>query len=247
MPRSSYYYQAVESVSETEFEETIKRIFLDSESIYGSRKIKICLNNEGITLSRRRIRRIMKRLNLVSVYQKATFKPHSRGKNEAPIPNHLDRQFKQERPLQALVTDLTYVRVGNRWAYVCLIIDLYNREIIGLSLGWHKTAELVKQAIQSIPYALTKVKMFHSDRGKEFDNQLIDEILEAFGITRSLSQAGCPYDNAVAESTYRAFKIEFVYQETFQLLEELALKTEKATLFCTTFIKCCLFRFLPML
>ncbi|WP_243092059.1 DDE-type integrase/transposase/recombinase, partial [Streptococcus dysgalactiae] len=100
--------------------------------------------------------------------------------------------------------------VGNRWAYVCLIIDLYNREIIGLSLGWHKTAELVKQAIQSIPYPLTKVKMFHSDRGKEFNNQLIDEILEAFGITRSLSQAGCPYDNAVAESTYRAFKIEFV-------------------------------------
>lgn len=164
----------------------------------------------------------MKRLNLVSVYQKATFKPHSRGKNEAPIPNHLDRQFKQERPLQVLVTDLTYVRVGNRWAYVCLIIDLYN----GLSLGWHKTAELVKQAIQSIPYALTKVKMFHSDRGKEFDNQLIDEMLETFGIKRSLSQAGCPYDNAVAESTYRAFKIEFVYQETFQSLEELALKTK---------------------
>ncbi|BAN93415.1 ISSdy1, transposase OrfB [Streptococcus dysgalactiae subsp. equisimilis 167] len=108
-----------------EFEETIKRIFLESESRYGSRKIKICLNNEGIIRSRRRIRRIM----LVSVYQKATFKPHSRGKNEAPIPNHLDRQFKQERPLQALVTDLTYVRVGNRWAYVCLIIDLYNREI----------------------------------------------------------------------------------------------------------------------
>lgn len=222
----SYYYQAVESVSETEFEGTIKRIFLESESRYGSRTIKICLNNEGITLSRRRIRRIMKRLNLVSVYQKATFKPHSRGKNEAPIPNHLDRQFKQERPLQFLVTDLTYVRVGNRWGYVCLIIDLYNREIIGLSLGWHKAAELVKQAIQSTPYALTKVKMFYSDRGKEFDNQLINEMLEAFGITRSLSQAGCPYDNAVAESTYRAFKIEFVYQETFQSLEQLALKTK---------------------
>ncbi|MFA1354096.1 IS3 family transposase [Streptococcus dysgalactiae subsp. equisimilis] len=230
MPRSSYYYQAVESVSETEFEETIKRIFLESESRYGSRKIKICLNNEGITRSRRRIRRIMKRLNLVSVYQKATFKPHSRGKNEAPIPNHLDRQFKQERPLQALVTDLTYVRVGNRWAYVGLMfassLTYTTVKSIGLSLGWHKTAELVKQAIQSIPYALTKVKMFHSDRGKEFDNQLIDEILEAFGITRSLSQAGCPYDNAVAESTYRAFKIEFVYQETFQSLEELALKTK---------------------
>ncbi len=52
--------------------------------------------------------------------------------------------------------------------------------------------------------------MFHSDRGKEFDNQLIDEMLEAFGIISSLSQAGCPYDNAVAESTYRSFKLEFV-------------------------------------
>lgn len=68
--------------------------------------------------------------------------------------------------------------------------------------------------------------MFHSDRGKEFDNQLIDEMLEAFGITRSLSQAGCPYDNALAESTYRSFKLEFINQETFQSLEELALKTK---------------------
>lgn len=59
------------------------------------------------------------------------------------------------------------------------MIDLFNREIIGLSVGWHKTAKLVKQAIQSIP----------------------DEILGAFGIIRSLSQAGCPYDNTVAEST----------------------------------------------
>ncbi|MGT2800909.1 integrase core domain-containing protein, partial [Streptococcus marmotae] len=67
--------------------------------------------------------------------------------------------------------------------------------------------------------------LFHSDRGKEFDNQLIDEMLVAFGITRSLSQAGCPYDNAVAESTYRAFKIEFVYQEQFSTLEELSIKT----------------------
>ncbi|MBT0911604.1 IS3 family transposase, partial [Streptococcus lutetiensis] len=112
----------------------------------------------------RRIRRIMKRLNLVSVYQKAAFKPHSRGKNEARIPNRLDRQFDQKRPLEALVTDLTYVRVDRRWAYVCLTIDFFNREIIGLTVGWHKTAELVKQAIQSIPYALTKAKLFHSDR-----------------------------------------------------------------------------------
>ncbi|MFC3928179.1 IS3 family transposase [Streptococcus caprae] len=227
IPRSSYYYKAVEPVSEMELEEMVKRIFLESKSRYGARKIKKCLEVQGINLSRRRIRRIMKRLNLVSVYQKAVFKPHSKGKNEAPVPNLLDRQFNQEKPLEALVTDLTYVRVGNRWAYVCLIIDLFNREIIGLSAGWHKTAELVKEAFQNIPYALTKVKLFHSDRGKKFGNALIDKMLEAFDITRSLSQAGCPYDNAVSESTYRAFKLEFINQEAFRSLEELALKTKE--------------------
>lgn len=83
------------------------------------------------------------------------------------------------------MTDLTYVRVNKRWAYVCLIIDLFNREIIGLSVGWHKTANLVKETIQSTPDALTKVKLFHSDKGKEFNNALIDEVLEVIGITCS--------------------------------------------------------------
>ncbi|BDD38880.1 transposase [Streptococcus ruminantium] len=226
LPRSSYYYKASETVSEADLEEKVKQIFLESQSRYGARKIKQCLASDGIILSRRRIRRIMKRLNLVSVYQQASFKLYSKEKNEAPIPNLLARQFNQEKPLEAIVTDLTYVRAGKRWAYVCFIIDIFNREIIGLSVGWHKNAELVKQAFQSIPYALTKVNLFHSDRGKEFDNQLIDEMLKAFGITRSLSQAGCPYDNAVAESTYRSFKLEFINQEIFDSLEELTLKTK---------------------
>ncbi len=74
IPRSSYYYKAVVPVSEAQLEEMVERIFLDSKSRYGARKIKKCLEAQGITLSRRRIHRIMKRLNLVSVYQKPTFK-----------------------------------------------------------------------------------------------------------------------------------------------------------------------------
>lgn len=216
IPRSSYYYKVAEPVSEAELENRVTAIFHESKARYGARKIKKILETEGKQVSRRRIRRIMKRRHLVSVYQKAAFKSQHKHTNEAPIPNHLDRQFNAHHPLEALVTDLTYV---------CFIIDLYNREIIGLSVGWHKTAELVKQAIQSIPYALTKVNLFHSDRGKEFDNSLIDELLAAFGINRSLSQAGCPYDNAVAESTYKGFKVEFINHEIFQTLEELTLKT----------------------
>lgn len=170
IPRSSYYYKTVELVSEAELEEKVRNIFFGSKYRYRARKVKKYLEAEGICLSRRRIRRIMKRLNLVSVYQESAFKPHSKGTNQAPIPNLLDRQFDQHKPFEALVTDLTYVRVDKRWVYVCLIIDLFNREIIGLSVGWYKTADLVKEALQSVPYALTKVNLFHSDRGKKFDN-----------------------------------------------------------------------------
>lgn len=225
-PHSSYYYKPVEPVSEKVLEEKVILLFRENKARYGARKLKQLLEAEGAISSRRRIRRIMKKYSLVSVYQNSAYRPHSKGKNELPIPNRLNRQFDEHKPLSALVTDLTYVRVGNRWAYVCFIIDLYNREIIGVSVGWHKTSRLVKQAIQSIPYALTKVNFFHSDRGKEFDNKLIDELLEAFEIKRSLSQAGCPYDNAVAESTYKAFKMEFINQEIFLSLEELTIKTK---------------------
>lgn len=68
------------------------------------------------------------------------------------------------------------------------------------------------------------VQLFHTDRGSEFNNQLIVEAIETFCIQRSLSTKGCPYDNAVAEATFKSFKIEFVYQKTFQTLEQLTIE-----------------------
>lgn len=79
----------------------------------------------------------------------------------------------------------------------------------------------MQKALYSIPYPLDHINVFHSDRGKEFDNQLIDEVVEAFRIQRSLSQKGCPYDNAVVESTNKSLKTEFIYQHNFTSLEEL--------------------------
>ncbi len=65
------------------------------------------------------------------------------------------------------------------------------------------------------------MQILHTDRGKEFDNHSIDELLGVFQIKRSLSRPGCPYDNAVAEATYCAFKIEFIYQKSFVSLFQL--------------------------
>lgn len=68
-----------------------------------------------------------------------------------------------------------------------------------------------------------KVKIFHTDRGSEFNNKIIDNMLKAFNIERSLSKKGCPYDNAVAEATYKILKTEFELNRVFTDLNELKL------------------------
>lgn len=167
----------------------------------------------------------MRKYNLVSVYTKRKFRAQKSSVNNANIENVLERKFKDKRELEVLVSDLTYVDVLGNWNYVCLVLDLFNREIVGHAVGEHKSAELVQEALSSIPYDCSKIQMFHTDRGKEFDNTKIEEFLSAFNIQRSLSHKGTPHDNAVAESTYKAFKAKFVYQENFETLEELKAKT----------------------
>ena len=87
-----------------------------------------------------------------------------------------------------------------------------------------KDADLVRAAFATVEFPLSDIQIFHTDRGSEFDNAKIDEMLEAFGIERSLSKKGCPYDNAVDESTNKILKAEFVYREAFGTTRELQAK-----------------------
>ncbi|QOS98714.1 transposase family protein [Brevibacterium sp. JNUCC-42] len=117
-----------------------------------------------------------------------------------------DREFTKDEPLEAVVSDLTYVRVANKWHYICLLVDLFNREIIGYSCGTFKDATLVYQAFASVKEDLRQIQLFHTDRGSEFTNRTIDDVICTFKIKRSLSMKGCPYDNAVAEATFKLIK-----------------------------------------
>ena len=90
--------------------------------------------------------------------------------------------------------------------------------------GPRKDARLVKSAFATLSFPISDIEVFHTDRGSEFDNAEIDLMLEAFGIERSLSAKGCPYDNAVDESTNRILKAELVHRETFGTTRELRAK-----------------------
>lgn len=105
----------------------------------------------------------------------------------------------------------------------CVFVDLFNREIIGASAGPNKDAQLVSRAFASVKGDLRQIQLFHTDRGNEFKNKWIDETLITFEISRSLSMKGCPYDNAVAEATFKIMKTEFIHfhQMNFQSLKQL--------------------------
>ena len=133
----------------------------------------------------------------------------------------VNRKFDEQPHLNVVVSDLTYVCVGINWHYICVLVDLFNREIIGYSAGKNKNSALISKAFSTIKINLKNINIFHTDRGNEFKNQLIDDTLQTFGIKRSVSMKGCPYDNAVAEATFKIIKTELVKGQTFQTLDDL--------------------------
>lgn len=132
--------------------------------------------------------------------------------NEDPIENLLDQEFDIDEAMSVLVSDLTYVRVGNI------------REIVGYSAGKHQDAALVQRAFATVKQPLETVNIFHTDRGSEFKNVGIDELLNKHNIERSLSDKGNPYDNAVSETTFKILKTELINDMHFDTLEQLSLE-----------------------
>jgi len=221
IPRSLIYYKKKARVYNTKLENKVIAIFRDSKNNYGSRKIKVELQKQGIVASRRKIREIMEKYRLVSNYTVKQYKVHKSKCNEDEIENVVNREFGDRKDLEVVVSDLTYVNVMGKWYYICLLINLFNREIVGYSAGSRKNAKLVYEAFLNSKVNLSKIKIFHTDRGNEFKNKIIDEVLEAFKIKRSLSKRGCPYDNAIAEAGYKIIKTEFAFNRVFKNFEEL--------------------------
>lgn len=228
VPRATYYYmlnREDEPKGKDPLEEEIVSIFMENRGRYGARRIKAALKRQGKTASRRRIGNVLKANDLACIRRNSRPKSAKRAAaSKTALPNVVGRVFNGHGPRTHICSDLTYVRVGGGWCYICLLVDLYNREIVGHAAGERKDARLVKSAFATLDFPISDIEVFHTDRGSEFDNGQIDEMLEVFGIKRSLSKKGCPYDNAVDESTNKTLKEEFVYQETFSSLHDLQLR-----------------------
>jgi len=227
--RSSYYYKETIKKVDVELENAVIHEFKLSRRIYGARKLKAQLSRKqnghpAFRVSRRRIGDIMSKYSLVSKYTLRRAKRQKAEVNNDPVPNLVDRQFADRKPLEVVVSDLTYLKCFGQWHYICLLLDLCGRRIIGSALGRSKDARIVRTAFYGVQADLRRIELFHTDRGSEFKNKIIDEIISAFGITRSLSAKATPLDNAVAESMYHIVKTEFAFDEGFADYQELETK-----------------------
>jgi transposase InsO family protein len=205
--------------------EEIYNAFIENKRVFGSRRIKKYLEEEkGIIISEWKVRRIMRENGLYSCIQKK-YKPYKvTKKKDLRYPdNLLNQEFKTEFENEVWVSDITYIKTKLGWVYLAVVMDLYNREIIGYSVSKNIDTELVlratSNAIGKNPQGLQGT-VFHSDRGTQYASKGLKTLLEFEGMTQSMSKPGCPYDNSCVESFFASLKKECIYRKEYKHIDE---------------------------
>jgi putative transposase len=196
---------------ETALRERIQQLALDNRH-YGYRRLTALLKREGWAVNHKRVLRIARQDNLLCL----------RRRRFAPATTQSDHRFKIWPNLapkltptaldQLWVADITYIRLDEEFVYLAVVIDAFSRRVIGWELADHLRAQLALAALR-MALASRTVKpglIHHSDRGIQYACPAYIRVLEHHKMQPSMSRAGCPYDNAMAESFMKTFKKEEV-------------------------------------
>lgn len=197
---------------ETALRDEIQRLAI-AHRFYGYRRIGALLKRAGWLVNHKRVARILKEDNLLCL-RKPVFKPATTDSRHSwrVFPN-LARHLAPMAENQLWVADITYVRLGEAFVYLAVIVDAFSRKVVGHALENHLAASL---ALAALEMALARRDVLpgglvhHSDRGVQYACGDYIARLEAAHILPSMSRAGCPYDNAMAESFMKTLKTEEV-------------------------------------
>lgn len=225
--RNGYYHwikNGMDAKEDAMLKQLIKSVFIASNKVYGTRRIKKALEKKyGWIVSRRRIGGVMQELGLVAKAQKR-FKPVTTDSDHdlKAAPNLLGQSFYAYAPNQAYVGDITYIGTSQGWVYLSTVIDLYSRAMIGWAIDDSLHTPLVSKALQMAQTKRSTLQgaIFHSDRGIQYASKQFKAKLQAYGMKQSMSAKGNCYDNAVAESFFHTLKMEMVHHETFKTKKE---------------------------
>jgi putative transposase len=190
----------------------IRQVFHDHQGRYGSPRIHRELSDQGRSLSRKRVARLMQEVELSARRKRRRVQTTKRDKTHPVAPNLLNREFTATDPNKKWVTDITYIPTTQGWLYLAVILDLYSRMVVGWSMSGNCDGELVKRALDQ---ALARRRpdpgiLHHSDRGSQYTGRSYQFHLEESGIIGSMSRKGNCWDNAAMESFFGTLKDECV-------------------------------------
>jgi len=218
--RSAYYQWVRDGVSQrrkiadAELVDLIREIVEKHNRRYGSPRVRKELwVKYGKNVSLKKVARLMRENNLNS-RRKGKFIPTTDSKHTLPVcENILNREFHAEKPGQKWVSDITYLRTIIGWIYLTVIIDLFDRKIIGWALS--NSLETIHTTVPALTMAVKnrtpqEYIIFHSDRGVQYCAQLFRDILQKYcpQVRQSMSRKGNCWDNACAESFFKTLKVE---------------------------------------
>ncbi len=202
--------------------ELLNKAWKESGRVYGYRKLHDDLLDQGESSCANRIARLAK---LAGIKAQIGYKrrPGSYGgKPSVVVDNTLARQFDVDAPDRAWVTDITYIRTQEGFAYLAVVIDLFSRRVIGWSLQSRQTTDVVLQALlMAVWRRKPKSKVLvHSDQGSQFTSMDWAVFLKHHNLEHSMSRRGNCHDNAVAESFFNLLKRERIRRRTYRTREQ---------------------------
>ena len=198
----------------------IKAIHAQSRGGYGWPRIWKELQARGIRVGKERVQKLMQGQG-IRAKGKRRFKVTTDSRHGLPIaPNLLDRQFTVSEPDKVWVGDITYVATDEGWLFLAVVIDLFSRQVVGWSLREDMPREIVIDALRMAWFKRHPSKqaglIFHSDRGSQYASEDFTDLLDAYGITASMSRRGNCWDNACSETLFGSLKVERLHGLRFK-------------------------------
>jgi putative transposase len=202
--------------------EKIRQCHADSDGVMGAPRMHEELGYEGETASLNRVARLMAGDGLFGVPQKRRWRHKPSGVRPAWVRNHLERDFVALEPNTKWVADITFIRTGEGWLYLCAVLDLFSGKIVGWSMAPVQDRHLVLKAVMMACWQRPDraAVILHSDRGTQFTSADYQQFLTDHHIVSSMSAVGHCGDNAAMEGFFGLLKRERIHRHRYLTLAE---------------------------
>ena len=191
----------------------IRAVHREFRAAYGSPRMHRELRERGYRVGKQRVERLMREHD-IRARHKRRWKATTDSKHDLPVAaNLIARDFSPVGPNQVWGADITYIWTDEGWLYLAVVIDFFNREIVGWSLKGQLTADLVVDALTMARFRRRPEPglIHHSDRGTQYASVAFQQKLAEFGMRCSMSRKGNCWDNAPSESFFNSLKNERVH------------------------------------